>query len=137
MKRIRNIFVVSLALFAAPALLASAQDPETSTETSRERAAPAKKAPVKKAVKKKSKKIALKHASEYIFEKIDSIPAYKFDKKGNPIIKDSKAGKKSAKTAKGGNTPSKAGAASHARPKLKTTPPIDGGDQQQQNLGGE
>ena len=142
MKTIKDIFVITFVLIAAATLLVSAQDSQTSAETSTESAAPAKKTTAKKTVKsklkKKVKKPAAKPVSEYIFNKMDSVPAYKFDKHANPIIKEAKPKKKTAKAAKGKSV------ASQAQQKLKAQPPIEGdgqklseGDRQTQGQEGE
>jgi len=119
MKKIKYISGVALAIFAATALLVSAQDSATPAETPAESAPAETPAPVKKAKKpaKKKKKPAPKPVSEYKFTQIDPVPAYKFDKQTNPIIK-TKAKKKTAKKA----AVKKAAAAT---PKLKKTAPID------------
>ncbi len=127
MKRIKNIFIISLVVFAAAALLVSARNSQASTETTNKSATPAKKGLKKKPVKKKTGASARKPASEYKFDKVDSVPTYKFDKNANPIIKKSKPNQKSA----GKAAASKAEAAPQTQQKLKLQlPPDDGGRQQ-------
>ncbi len=126
MKRIKNVLAGLLMIFAAAALMVSAQDTGTPPETSTESVP--QKAPVKKAGKpaKKKKKPAPKPVSEYRFNQTDSIPAYKFDKQTNPIIK-ARPKKKPAKKA----AVKKAGAPK-AAPKPKKQPPSDDNGQVRQ-----
>lgn len=132
MKKIKIVSAIALAMLAAAALLVSAQDPGTSTGTSKESVPSGKTAPAKKPAKKKAVKKTRKRppppASEYRFDKIDSIPSYRFDKKANPIMKDVKPGKKPAKAAKGGNAAAKTGATPQGRKKST----VKGGGQRQQ-----
>jgi outer membrane biosynthesis protein TonB len=90
-----------LAAFCLPAL---AQDNQTETSeatlssdgtyTSSDTAAK-KPAAKKTAAKKKKKKKPAEPASEYKFTAAESVPTYKFDRKANPIVKETK--KKPAK----------------------------------------
>jgi len=97
----------------------------TYTETD----APAKKkpAPKKTAAKKKKKKKPAEPASEYKFTAAESVPTYKFDKKANPIVKETK--KKPAK--KGAATSKKK---TQPPAKLKPSKPIGEEDQPQGQL---
>jgi len=125
MKKIKGIFLFLLAVFLGAALAVHAQDSEASAEPAKETAPSEKKAPVKKKspAKKKPKKSTVKPVSEYRFNQIDSVPAYKFDKQTNPIIKTSgRKGKTSKKT-----VPNKKPAADQPIQKLKPAPPISGG----------
>ena len=128
MKYFKIILGASLAIFAGGALLVSTQDPGTPPEASTESAPTETKAPVKKAKKpvKKKKKPAPKPVSEYKFSQIDTIPAYKFDKQTNPIIK-APPKKKAAKKAV-----VKKAASSQPAAKLKKAPPIDADGQVKQ-----
>lgn len=90
MKKILNL-LLALLLPAALCLPAAAQDESTAPAEGTEAAAPAKPAvkkpaPKAKAKKKKKKKPAAP-VSEYKFTSADAVPAYKFDKKANPIVK--------------------------------------------------
>ncbi|MFA6434569.1 MAG: hypothetical protein WCW52_07735 [Elusimicrobiales bacterium] len=149
MNRLKNTFIVSLSLLTAGALPATltppaaAQDSQSLAETGEDSTAPAKKTPAKTAAKKKAEKAAqkktakkakkkkLKTASEYKFEKVDSIPAYKFDKKANPIIKKDSPAKKTGKAGKNAPAAPKAGAAAQPQQKLNIQPPQEGGDRQE------
>ncbi|OGR68293.1 MAG: hypothetical protein A2179_03030 [Elusimicrobia bacterium GWC2_63_65] len=107
-----------LAVFCLPAL---AQD-ETSGTAGEERysqtePAAKKPAPKKKAAKKKKKKKPAEPASEYKFTAAESVPTYKFDRKANPIVKETKK-----KQAKKGAAASKKKTQSAA--KLKPSKPI-------------
>jgi outer membrane biosynthesis protein TonB len=124
MKKLLNL-LLPLLLLGALAPLSFAQD--ESTAPVEEAAAPAKpaatpaaKKPAKKAAAKKKtvkKKKADAPVSEYKFSSAESVPTYKFDKKGNPIVKAKK--KKPAKKSAAGNTPAPA-----ANGKLKPAKPI-------------
>ena len=128
MKKILNLCLPML-LLAAFSLPAFAQD-EESAAPKEETAAPAKPA-AKPAVKKKApakkkpakKKKAAPPVSEYKFSSGESAPTYKFDKKGDPIVKAKKkkpAKKAAAKTGK---------AAPKAATKLKAAKPIGAEEQ--------
>ncbi|MBI4803199.1 MAG: hypothetical protein HY796_11820 [Elusimicrobia bacterium] len=118
----RMFWPLTLFLLTASAFAAYAQgEIEVSTETVKKAVAalkPGKKAPAalkkkpadksakrqsaekpaeKKPVKKKAKKKPAPPASEYKFKQENSVPTYKFDKRANPIIKDAKPKKKTAK----------------------------------------
>ena len=73
--------------------------------------------------KKKGKKPAPKPVSEYKFARIEHVPAYKFDKKTNPIVKGAKPKKKPAKKP---GAPRKNAAAAKPAPKLNPGTPAAG-----------
>jgi hypothetical protein len=76
--------------------------------------------------KNKGKKPAPKPASEYKFERIDTKPAYTFDKKTNPIIKEPRPKKKAVKKP----APEKAASsAAGTAAKTKGAPPAGGAGQ--------
>lgn len=118
MRRIKGISIFLMAAFLGAGMTVYAQDMTTPPETSMESAPAETPAPVKKAKKaKKKKKPAPKPVSEYKFTQIDTVPAYKFDKQTNPIIK-AKPKKKTVKKAA-------VKKADSATPKLKKTPGLD------------
>lgn len=90
---------------------------DTTTEAPAKPAAKpaAKKVPAKKKARKKK---PAPPVSEYKFNSGESVPAYKFDKRANPIIKEKKKKKPAKKSATG-----KSGQGQPAA-KLKTTKPI-------------
>lgn len=106
-----------LAAFCLPAAAqdetAGGQEAPAAQEQEKPAAKPAKKASKKKAKKKKP----AEPPSEYKFSAVETVPTYKFDKKANPIIKETKK-KSSKKAAKGKASSSKPAA------KLKPSKPI-------------
>lgn len=126
-RKIKSVLIIFLAMLAAGTPVVSAQNMQVSTGTDGKSAASAKK-PVKKKAKKKIRKPAAQTISEYKFGKIDHIPAYKFDKKANPILPAAKPAKKTSKQAKGG----KAAAKTAVRQKINAPTSMEGGGQQQQ-----
>jgi len=78
--------------------------------------------PVKKKPVKKKKKKPAPPVSEYKFSQGDDEHAYKFDKRANPIVKDAKAKKKTAKKGSAKKkTPAEEKPDNTAKPKLQTT----------------
>lgn len=112
-----------LAAFCLPALAqdgtSDAQAP-AAQEQEKPAAKPAKKASKKKAKKKKP----AEPPSEYKFSAVETVPTYKFDRKANPIVKETKK-KTSKKAAKGKASSSKPAA------KLKPSKPIGEEEQPQ------
>jgi hypothetical protein len=106
MKNLLNIIFTAF-IAAALCLPAFAQEDEAPLDEAPQTEAPAqapKTAPAaKKPVVIKKKKIAKKAApaSEYKFQSVDTTPAYKFDKKANPIMKQEKKKKKTKAAAAG------------------------------------
>ncbi len=100
MKKLSRL-LLTLLLPAALALPAPAQDEQPPAGSSAPSEAPKKKAPAKKKAAKKKKAAPV---SEYKFDAVEAMPAYKFDKDSAPITKDKKkaAPKAAKKTAKKG-----------------------------------
>lgn len=112
----------------------AAKKSKANKAASEAKAAAAKKAKADAAAKKKKakKKKPAKPVSEYRFSSAESVPSYKFDKKGDPIVKASKKKKAPKKdAAKTGKTAPGTGA------KLKTTKPIGAEDQAAEGAQGQ
>jgi hypothetical protein len=132
MKKTSTILVTLLTFFAAAAVTVTAQLPHDLSEADRKNSPDRqikllpKAAPLPDKKKKKGKTPAAKTASEYKFERIDHKPAYTFDKKTNPIIKEAKPKKKAAKKTVSGK---KAAAAAKPAPKTQTVNTAGGEEQ--------
>jgi len=130
MKKDLNL-VMAVFVLAALCLPALAQEEGAALKENTTAAAPArhvsKKAPARKKAKKKKPAPA---ESEYKFSSEESVPAYKFDKSANPIIKPAKK----KKTAKKGGKKAAAGKEIKAAPpavKLRPSKPIGAEEAQQ------
>lgn len=97
MKKMLRLFA-ALLLPAALCLPAPAQEDGSTQDTTASAsadtsAAPPAKKPARKTKAKKKKKKTAPAVSEYKFKAVETIPAYKFDKKANPILKKAKSRK--------------------------------------------
>ncbi len=147
MKRTLNL-LLPLLLLGALSLPSFAQDEESGVPKE-ETAAPAKpavkpaaKKPAKKAPARKKKAKKKKPAppvSEYKFSSGEDVPAYKFDKRANPIVKAPKKKKAAKKTsAKGKKSETKTGARLKAsKPIGAEEPPAQGNQEQTDQSAGE
>ena len=130
--KITSIIVVTLFTFlSAAAVTVTAQLPRDQAEADRKNSPDKKirllpKPPQTDKKKNKGKKPAVKTASEYKFERIDHKPAYTFDKKTNPIIKEPKPKKKAVKK------PIPAKTAAKPAPKKQTANPDGEAEQKEE-----